>query len=50
MQYVIVDHGYSPEQVTLVTAQTLIEALKRYFKKWNPDLKNITIKLITGSS
>lgn len=50
MQYVIVDHGYSPEQVTLITAQTLIEALKSYFENWNPDLRNLTIKLITGSS
>lgn len=50
MQYVIIDREYSPEQITLITAQTLIEALKNYFENWNSDLKNLTIKLITGSS
>jgi len=50
MQYVVVDHGYNPEIVTIITAKTVFEVLQKYIKNWNPDPRNVTIKLITGSS
>lgn len=50
MQYVVVDRSYSPETVTVIIAKTVLEALQKYTKDWNPDLRNITVKLITGSN
>ena len=50
MQYVVIDRSYSPEIVTIITAITVFEVLQKYVKDWNPDPRNVTIKLITGSS